>query len=46
MKAAFAPHGFLLSAAVAAGKGTIDSAYEISEIAKLVQYSFKYLDKK
>lgn len=34
LKIAFAPHGYLLTAAVAAGKGTIDTAYEISEIAK------------
>ncbi len=34
LKQAFAPYNYLLTAAVGAGKSTIDSAYEVSEIAK------------
>ncbi len=34
LKAAFAKKGFLLAAAVGAGKTTIDSAYEVSNIAQ------------
>ena len=36
MKDAFKEKGFLLSAAVGAGKGTIDTAYEVPEIAKYI----------
>ena len=34
LKAVFAPENLLLTAAVAAGKSTIDTAYEISSIAR------------
>lgn len=34
LKAAFAPYGFLLTAAVSAGESTIATAYDIPEIAK------------
>ena len=35
LNALLKPHGYLLSAAVAAGKTTIDNAYHIKEISKL-----------
>ena len=38
LKAAFQPHGLLLSAAVGAGKSTIDKAYEIAKIGQLLDF--------
>ena len=38
LKEAFAPYNFLLSAAVGAGKNTIDLAYEIDEIHKYLDF--------
>ncbi|GBM66525.1 Chitotriosidase-1 [Araneus ventricosus] len=38
LKEAFAPHGLLLSAAVSAGKNTIDTAYDIPGVAKYLDY--------
>ena len=38
MKAAFQPHGLLLSAAVGAGKSTIDKAYEIAKIGQILDF--------
>jgi len=34
LKAAFAPKGLLLSAAVSAGVGSIDAGYEIAKISQ------------
>ena len=34
LKAAFTPHGLMLTVATSAGKGTIDSAYNIPEMMK------------
>ena len=38
LKAAFQPHGLLLSAAVGAGKETIDKAYEIAKIGQIFDF--------
>ncbi|GIX80513.1 chitotriosidase-1 [Caerostris extrusa] len=38
LKEAFAPHGLLLSAAVSAGKNTIDTAYDIPGMAKYLDF--------
>jgi hypothetical protein len=38
LKAAFQPHGLLLSAAVGAGKSTIDKAYEIAKIGQVLDF--------
>ena len=38
MNEAFKPYNFLLSAAVGAGKQTIDGAYEINEIHKYLDF--------
>lgn len=37
LKAAFDPHGYLLTAAVSPGKPTIDDAYEVAEISKQLE---------
>lgn len=34
LKAAFAPHGLLLTAAVSAGKTTIDTAYDVPAMSR------------
>lgn len=36
MRAAFAPKGYLLTAAVSAGQGTIDKAYDVPRISELL----------
>jgi chitinase len=36
LKAAFTPHGLLLTAAVSCGKGTIDSAYNVPEVSRIL----------
>ena len=38
LKAAFDPHGFLLTVAVSAGKGTMDLAYDVPKMMPLVDY--------
>ncbi len=38
MKAAFGPHGYLLTAAVSAGKPTIDKAYDIPELSNFLDF--------
>ncbi|UYV73398.1 Cht9, partial [Cordylochernes scorpioides] len=38
LQAAFAPQGYLLTAAVSAGQKTIDTAYNISEVAKYLDF--------
>lgn len=38
LKEAFQPHGFLLTAAVSAGKNTIDSAYDIPALGKYLDF--------
>ncbi|GAB6027330.1 Chitinase 2 [Chamberlinius hualienensis] len=38
LKAAFEPEGFLLSAAVSAGKDTIDAAYDVPEVSKYLDF--------
>src|SRR5699024_7543391 len=38
LKAAFKPHGYLLTAAVSAGKETIDRAYDIPEMNKYLDF--------
>lgn len=43
LKEAFAPHGFLLTAAVAAGADTINSAYDVSSIGRYFR-SIQYLE--
>lgn len=34
LKEAFKPHGLLLTAAVSAGKGTIDTAYDVPAVSR------------
>lgn len=36
LRAAFEPYGFILSAAVSAGKPTIDRAYDVPQVSKLL----------
>ena len=38
LKAALHARGLILTAAVAAGKSTIDTAYDIPEISKVILY--------
>ncbi|CAG0903384.1 unnamed protein product [Darwinula stevensoni] len=38
LKAAFAPNGFLLTAAVSAGKNTIDTAYDVPGMSQTLDY--------
>ncbi|KAF8787216.1 Chitotriosidase-1 like protein [Argiope bruennichi] len=38
LKEAFAPHGLILSAAVSAGKNTIDTAYDIPGVSKYLDF--------
>ena len=38
MRAAFEPYGFLLTAAVSAGKPTIDRAYDIPQVSALLDF--------
>lgn len=37
LKTAFAPYGWILTAAVSPGKSTIDSAYDIPAVGKYYQ---------
>jgi len=38
LRDAFEPHGYLLTAAVSAGKGTIDTAYDIKQMNEYLDY--------
>ena len=38
LRIAFEPYGFLLTAAVSAGKTTIDRAYDVPQVSKLLHY--------
>ena len=38
LKAAFRPYGYMLTAAVSPGKNTIDAAYDIPELSRLLDH--------
>ena len=38
MKEAFAPHGFMLTAAVSAGKSTMDTGYDVPAMSRSISH--------
>ena len=38
LKAAFRPYGYMLTAAASPGKNTIDAAYDIPELSRLLDH--------